>query len=770
MAEGGRDKHSLICGICLEQYKEPKILPCSHTFCLACLEKTLKKNKTETAPPVVHNTLLALGEPKSQKEDDLLVEVKLEKNLNISHKEDDHLLQIEATEADLLVNTGETYYAKQDHKPSYARELCREEQQTNTERNYEKMGTLPAQVAEYPWLPPSESVGEQQCILEESDSEESDCEVTGITLEVHGIGSLNKSVEDNLETSACTTGIESKSQLQCFEPISSVKEFKCAQASSTVQRITVKCAVCVREHVVPQGDVDQFETDYEAAQAVQFELLQKSVSKPQECGSCGEAKKLVDHCDECDSSICKECSVLHKRLAAFANHKVVPLGDLTPEDYHSRRKKTHMCSRHTSEAVTYYCTSCCVLICHKCFYKDHRMKSHSVLDLEEADRKLTLEVTMLSSKAKDTHQRFQRYSEYVRKVELDVIDGEYTNGLKRKINEVFDEQIQRLQEERESILKKVEDHDSTSKKEVWAAKDVIKTTMSNLEAGLRFTEKAQRCANPADRISMNSESSKILASASKAEWSSQSLPRPLVISTVPNIPRQSTCGTLVELTSNDVKISHVTNNEYFLMNAKVGRQVQIEIELQVNTVLLPTFQILYGKSQKAFDPIVTYETEESFWNITFVPRCSGRHCVQVWIGGIEIASKDIDVSGSPRLGAKVKPGPDWIPPDHTNLYHEGTVMIHRLKAHKHKVRVGWNQGTCNPDPNQNKIQDVAPDYLEKERSTRQILVQSRLQNVETCKFQEYLSLPGKKRDDDNVVCKEHTWGGPEGLYEVELVL
>ena len=29
--------NQLECSICLEQYVEPKILPCFHTFCLACL-------------------------------------------------------------------------------------------------------------------------------------------------------------------------------------------------------------------------------------------------------------------------------------------------------------------------------------------------------------------------------------------------------------------------------------------------------------------------------------------------------------------------------------------------------------------------------------------------------------------------------------------------------------------------------------------------------------------------------------------------------------
>ena len=38
------EKANLSCSICLEQYKDPKLLPCGHTFCLLCLEKIIKQS------------------------------------------------------------------------------------------------------------------------------------------------------------------------------------------------------------------------------------------------------------------------------------------------------------------------------------------------------------------------------------------------------------------------------------------------------------------------------------------------------------------------------------------------------------------------------------------------------------------------------------------------------------------------------------------------------------------------------------------------------
>ena len=44
MAEGGSDEivEKIICGLCSETYRQPKLLPCFHTFCLSCLDTYVK--------------------------------------------------------------------------------------------------------------------------------------------------------------------------------------------------------------------------------------------------------------------------------------------------------------------------------------------------------------------------------------------------------------------------------------------------------------------------------------------------------------------------------------------------------------------------------------------------------------------------------------------------------------------------------------------------------------------------------------------------------
>ena len=64
MAEGGQVSLSsfkqelddqLTCSVCLEQYTNPKILPCGHSFCLKCIEPISAEIKVSE---IIHYSLL----------------------------------------------------------------------------------------------------------------------------------------------------------------------------------------------------------------------------------------------------------------------------------------------------------------------------------------------------------------------------------------------------------------------------------------------------------------------------------------------------------------------------------------------------------------------------------------------------------------------------------------------------------------------------------------------------------------------------------------
>uniref|UniRef100_A0A672GCG2 RING-type domain-containing protein n=1 Tax=Salarias fasciatus TaxID=181472 RepID=A0A672GCG2_SALFA len=50
------DKQFLVCSICLDHYRNPKVLPCLHTFCESCLQNYIPPESLTLSCPVCRQT------------------------------------------------------------------------------------------------------------------------------------------------------------------------------------------------------------------------------------------------------------------------------------------------------------------------------------------------------------------------------------------------------------------------------------------------------------------------------------------------------------------------------------------------------------------------------------------------------------------------------------------------------------------------------------------------------------------------------------------
>ena len=560
----------------------------------------------------------------------------------------------------------------------------------------------------------------------------------------------------------------------------------------------IACPVCKREHAVPLGGLSLFPDDFEAEQAIEFEDLQKSLTQSkvsQKCASCKKERAITSHCEDC-GGICQRCSDAHREFEIFYEHKVVPIDELTSDNFGIKKRKSHVCSRH-GEIMKLYCDTCTQVICHVCIVNDH--KRHAAILLEEADDKLKARVSQQREAAEQTRKVFEEYQKYIAGVEGKVVDERYNEKLRAKVNEEFDERIKRLQEKRRRLIDYIDGYDSFSKKQVWSEKETVELVLNKIQAGLKTVEKAQRCTNMADRIAMNSVGSKILEEVSEATWNHESLPHPLVFqkrsdqkecaSIITSTDGQWSSSELAPITEKDIKICVVDENGSKVNNPKIGQQTIIEVTFQTCLVEEPKFQILYGKSRQLLNNVIEYEIPETkSWNIEFVPRCAGTHYVQVWVGGVAVAIKnDVTISGKPDVGSTVQPGPDWTPPNDGLLYLEGVVVA---KASLHSVEVEWKKeesfaeerehlSTLNTAVEEGEISMEEPATLGFPIDNREIecateLLPKTTEDVLLMEEEESSHPPEFDIEDyeprSKHITKTYKWGGLSDKYEVELIL
>ncbi len=50
--------HLITCAICLEYFHDPRILPCSHTYCLRCIHKMASSNHGQFECPLRDGTII----------------------------------------------------------------------------------------------------------------------------------------------------------------------------------------------------------------------------------------------------------------------------------------------------------------------------------------------------------------------------------------------------------------------------------------------------------------------------------------------------------------------------------------------------------------------------------------------------------------------------------------------------------------------------------------------------------------------------------------
>lgn len=614
MAEGGNlvdgdTNADLTCTVCLETYKNPKVLPCLHSFCIACLERIL------------------LEQDKSK-----------------------------ATLGDF------------SYRPLSVENLPAEENKASD-------GLIPLDLSEpkaEPLTPEPEGPLTPGLVLTDEPTEgvESATEQDSADLPEADIG-FSVTTEERLLTE--------------IEPLT----FSAGIEASFQETICITCPICKAEHPVPGGRVEELPDDYERLDRLEKNVIKQSlVKKELKCIQCSSEESVVEYCLDCSGGLCDFCVKAHKRQKIYNDHSVVPHDKLSPEHLVSP-KKQKMCKNH-NEAFIFFCNDCKQLICPSCFVSVTGHRKHDFVRFEEADEVCHKRVQELVRASEQNLKTFHGHKDYLQGIEKAVVTSSHTEQLTKRINHEFDACIENLQERRGYLLAKAEEVGNMSKKGLWSQKDFVERTITKIQSGVMFAQRAQRCSNLEERIVMNTQAISRLCEVFEDSWDQTAIQSPMVFKLSkqqPSIDSLASWGELSLLSNDDITLDNGLE-----ATCTVCQQSLVTVKFHVDPLSLPSFQILYGKSQQILDTneVVIYESEEdSCYNVEFVPRVAGNHVLEIWLAGVSVGRKTFSVAGRPRVGNSVQVGPDWN--GEITGIRLGKVTESRLR----KVTVDWGDAYDN---------------------------------------------------------------------------
>lgn len=245
----------------------------------------------------------------------------------------------------------------------------------------------------------------------------------------------------------------------------------------------ITCTVCHQETTLNSQGIPGLCTDYSV------NLIGDKNSTPR-CTACKNKKTdAVGRCYECNNFLCTCCVMAHQFMHCFEGHRVTSL-DMKEEPVAVNGKsglnglleKPTYCSRHKTEVVKFYCSTCSAIICQECTILEHPAGLHEterLTDIGPKQQELIAQLIQESrARASDLYKNMEQNQS---KVQIQY------HKAQNEIHETFQFYRSMIEERKQELLKELEGIFSTKQ-------------VQNTIAGQKTTDAIERVTQTCDAI------------------------------------------------------------------------------------------------------------------------------------------------------------------------------------------------------------------------------------------------------------------------------
>ena len=494
----------LRCSICLENFKEPKVLPCCHTFCKGCLSKlpVMKKPQSER--------LSVRGELDVTDRDDVLVT-----ECSPVHYQDQGVESSSSSDENFIIPAEACQTVTSQVRPIMCVARMNPKFQSISPE-VETSSHVPAIVASI--SSDSEIVANPYSVRSISPEIEASSHVRPAI--VASISSDSEEAESFQEDTALEHSMSIK-----LLPSSPTDDSHTAQIHEHLTRETnmvdyITCPHCQAEHkIIESIGVDGFLTDY----VIESQLREQSSPKTNSsnsilCDGCSESSEpVIACCFDCAEYLCDFCFKAHKKLRKFAGHNVKELAKLDKETIRLRKPHgKYVCPQHPVESVQLYCQSCDTVVCNKCIVLCVH-NGHTTSEINTLTRKKVCEQLLALSSKLDVGLKLQvKDLNYVKKVEK--VTNDMAADVQQKVNNAFDSYIATLGKRRKELLADSESKCNKKMKLLWSEKDSLERVVADMTTTQNFTKRIQNCEDNKEFLLLASQALPRLKKLESWEW------------------------------------------------------------------------------------------------------------------------------------------------------------------------------------------------------------------------------------------------------------
>ncbi len=231
------------------------------------------------------------------------------------------------------------------------------------------------------------------------------------------------------------------------------KECVLKLALRTASNKPFSCPECRKDIILPEGGVEELKTAFFVNRyKSNYYALERVHGKVEvKCEGCSDSgAKAEAFCRQCVTFICKECVKIHKKLKAYGSHEVDSLGDLKQgraREIAKKKPPTEKCLTH-KEPLVIYCFDCNSLICRDCTVKVHRDHNFefSQISAPETKESLRHKVSVLKEISSSLFKGIEEISDTKQEVEAQ------GNSVADTINTSFNQLHLILEERKQKLL------------------------------------------------------------------------------------------------------------------------------------------------------------------------------------------------------------------------------------------------------------------------------------------------------------------------------